>query len=316
MVEVVWLLRRRRSGDAEDDLAGPAGLAEFARANRWEARGEQPFDGHLEQGVHHVTCAIYRVPTSTALSGVRVGNTIFRDSYRTTVDGRAVIVSNGWTNIQTEAQYAPDHWRGVSVCAAELPSMLLLSRVSPRDEGAALGVSPDPTGNAEFDQRFVVSAPPDGARQVLTPAVQQQIMARDDWFFWVERYLFGCICPGAFASVDEVRERIDTVLGIIAAIPASVLPDHVDHAADDLIARISRLTSLEEAMAMLQQLTPADREQLAKSDTPLAAFADVRSPQEAMARLKTLDQSRTMQLLAMFMQVKDSQRADGSRPSQ
>ena len=42
-------------------------------------------------------------------------------------------------------------------------------------------------------------------------------MAREDWFFWVERYFFGCICPGAFTSVDEVRERIDVVLGVIAA---------------------------------------------------------------------------------------------------
>ena len=169
------------------------------------------------------------------MTAVRVGNTIFRDSYRTAVDGRTVIVSNGWTNIQTEIQKAPDHWLGVAACAAELPSMLQVSRVSPRDTGAALGLSPDPTGNAEFDQRFIVSAPPDSARQVLTPAVQ-------------------------------------------------------------------------EAMGMLQQLTPADRHQLAKSGTPLAAFGDVRSPQEARARFITLDQPRKMQLLAMFMQVKDSQR--------
>ena len=304
----MWLFRRRRGGDSGDDLPSPAGLAEFARANSWEARGERPFDGHLEDGVHRVTCAMYRVPASTAMTGVRVGNTIFRDSYRTRVDSRAVIVSNGWTNIQTEIQKAPDHWRGVAVCAAELPTMLPLARVSPRDTGAELGVSPDPTGNAEFDQRFVVSASPGRARQVLTPPVQQQIMARDDWFFWVERYFFGCISRGAFASVDEVRERIDILIGVIAAIPTSVLPDHVDHSADDLIARVNRLTSLEEAMAMLEQLTPADRDQLANSDTPLAAFADVRSPQEAMARFKTLDQARKMQLLAMFMQVKDSQR--------
>jgi hypothetical protein len=225
----VRLFRRHHGGSSGDDLPSPAGLAEFARANGWEARGERPFDGHLEDGVHRVTCAIYRVPASTAMSGVRVGNTIFRDSYRTAVDGCTVIVSNGWTNIQTEIRQAPDDWRGVSVCAGELPSMLLLARVSPRETGAGLGVSPDATGNAEFDQRFVVSAPPDSARHVLTPPVQQQIMARDDWFFWVERYFFGCISPGAFTSVDEVRERIDVVLGIIAAIPTAVLPGHVDH---------------------------------------------------------------------------------------
>jgi hypothetical protein len=85
-----------------------------------------------------------------------------------------------------------------------------------------------------------------------------------------------------------------------------VLPDHVDHSEDDLVARISQLTSLEDAMAMLQQLTPAERERLARSDTPLAALADVRTPQEAMARFKALDPQRKMQLITMFMRVKDA----------
>jgi hypothetical protein len=258
--------------------------------------------------VHRVTRAIHRVPSNTALAGIRIGTTIFRDSYRTAVDGRTVIVSNGWTNIQTEVRYAPDDWRGVAVCAAELPAVLPLARISPRKTGEELGASPSPTGNPDFDQCYVVSAPPDAAQEVLTAPVQEQIMTRDDWFFWIERYLFGCISPGAFTTVDEIRERIDAVLRIIAAIPTSVLPDRVDHAADDVIARISRLTSVEEAMSMLQHLTPADREQLAHSGTPLAAFADVRSPQEAMARLGTVDQQTKMELLAMFMRVKDAQR--------
>ena len=98
------------------------------------------------------------------------------------------------------------------------------------------------------------------------------------------------------------------VLAIVAAIPASVVPDHVDHAEDDVIARIDKLTSLEDAMALLQQLTPADRERLAKSDTPLSAFADVKTPQEAMARFKDLDQGRKMQLMATFMRIRESSR--------
>jgi len=58
----------------------------------------------------------------------------------------------------------------------------------------------------------------------------------------------------------------------------------------------------------LQQLTPEDRERLAKSNTPLAAFADVQTPAEAMARLKTLDQAQQAQVFAMFMKVKDQER--------
>ena len=61
-------------------------------------------------------------------------------------------------------------------------------------------------------------------------------------------------------------------------------------------------------MAFLQGLTPADREQLARSGSPLAALADVRTPKEAMARFRGLDQPRKMQLMMMFMEVKDQQR--------
>ena len=162
------------------------------------------------------------------------------------------------------------------------------------------------TGNAAFDERFVVAAMPGSIEWLLTSEVQQRIMAHDDWFVHVERYLLGCISKGPFRSVEEVTERIAEVLAIVAAIPSSVLPNHVDHSADDLIGRISGLTSIDEAMAVLQQLTPTDREQLARSDTPLASFADVRTPQDAVARLRALDPQRKMQLMAMFMKAKDT----------
>jgi hypothetical protein len=138
--------------------------------------------------------------------------------------------------------------------------------------------------------------------------VQQRIMARDDWVFCAERYLLGCVSRGPFHSADEVNRRISEVLALVAAIPASVLPGHVDHSQDDLIDRISRLTSVEDALAFLQQLTPGERERLARSDTPLAAFADVRTPEEAMARFQSLDQRQRMQLITMFAQVRDSRR--------
>ena len=246
-------LFRRHRDDPADDLPSPAGLAEFARAHGWEVAGERPFDGHLEEGVHRVTLAIHRVPSNTAQAGIRVGLTVFRDSYRTSINGRTVVVSNGWTNIQTEIQHAPDHWRGVAVCAAEMPSLLGLASVHPTSLRGAVGGPTVTTGNPAFDQRFVAVGAPDDTPALLTPQVQQRIIARDDWTFWIERYLFGCITPGAFESIDEIRGRIDEVLGIIDAIPTSVLPDHIDHSADDLIAQISRLTSLEEALAWLQR---------------------------------------------------------------
>lgn len=93
------------------------------------------------------------------------------------------------------------------------------------------------------------------------------------------------------------------MLGIVAAIPTSAVPDHIDHSADDVVARFSRLDSVDEALAKLQALTPADRDRLRQSDSPLAAFADVRTPLEAMARFQELDAQRRTQLLAMFQRV-------------
>ena len=65
---------------------------------------------------------------------------------------------------------------------------------------------------------------------------------------------------------------------------------------------------MQEGLTFLQQLTPGERDRLARSDSPLAALADVRTPQEAMARFTFFDPQRKMQVMAMFMRVKDSQR--------
>jgi hypothetical protein len=62
---------------------------------------------------------------------------------------------------------------------------------------------------------------------------------------------------GPFGSFDEATERLSEVLAIVVAIPESVLPSHVDHSQDDLIDRISRITSVEDALAFLQGLTRA-----------------------------------------------------------
>jgi hypothetical protein len=44
---------------------------------------------------------------------------------------------------------------------------------------------------------------------------------------------------------------------------------------------------------------------LAQSNTPLAAFADVTTPEQAMARFESLDVQQRMQLLGMFQRVED-----------
>lgn len=96
------------------------------------------------------------------------------------------------------------------------------------------------------------------------------------------------------------------MLGIVAAVPSNIAPAHTDHSVDDLLVRIGRIDTVDDALAFLQQLSDADRQRLAQSPTPLAKFADVRTPDEAIARLTSLSETERLQVLAMF------QKADGS----
>jgi hypothetical protein len=208
-------------------------------------------------------------------------------------------------DIQPELRYAADDWKGVAVCAVELPAILPIVCIQPRLYPAIVSVRPTPTGSAEFDAAFMLFSAP-GYEPFLVPAVQERIMARDDWVFLSERGLFGCVTKNAFASTGDMQDRIDHVLDIVASIPTEALPDHVDHSHDDLIARILQLKTIDEALAFLQGLSPDERTQLAASETPLAAFAEVQTPQQAMQRLQTLDQQQKMQLYAQFARVKDA----------
>ena len=268
------------------------GRPAFAAAQGWAPAGDRPFDGHLEDATAEINRTLHgaaRTLGSVRRQGLRIGDITFRDAYRGSVAGRTVIVANAWTNIGPEVRQGTGEWYGAAVCAVEL---LPLQCVQPRRDWFLVTGQPMPGSGA----------------QPLTPEVRQRIMAHDDWVFWAERYLLGCVSKGAFRSDGQVSQRIDEVLGVVAAIPSTVLPDHVDHAADDLIARAAQLTSMQQGLVFLQQLTPDERDRLARSDSPLAALADVRTPQEAMARLKSLNPQQKMQVMAMFMKVRDSQR--------
>jgi hypothetical protein len=61
-------------------------------------------------------------------------------------------------------------------------------------------------------------------------------------------------------------------------------------------------------MAFLQGLTDDDRRSLAASSSPLAPFADVQTPQEAMSRVRSPPQGQQMQLMGKFMRVRDKRR--------
>ena len=302
-------------GQVPGGFPGPvdaaSGLGQAAFTQGWQPVGDQPFDGHLEGRVPAVISCLWGMNRGEPKQQNYNTGTSFRDAFRGSVDGRMVTVANAWTLLLPPGVRRDPGFGAVGACVVELPSVLPILCVQPRRIHAVLGGMPAaPTGNPEFDQRFIVNAVAalGDARQVLTPEVQQRIMARDDWVFCAERYLLGCFSRGPFGSFDEATERLGEVLAIVAAIPESVLPSHVDHSQDDLIDRISRITSVEDALAFLQGLTPGERERLAQSGTPLAAFADCRTPEEAMGRFQSLDQGQRMQLIAMFSEVRDARR--------
>ena len=303
-------------GGFPGQFPGPPGaasvLGQAAFAQGWQPVGDQPFDRRLEDQVAPVISCLWGMSRGVPRQQDENRGTNFRDAFRGSVDGRNVTVANAWTYLLPPGIRRDPGFGGAGCCAVELPSVLPILCVQPRRIHPVLGMHATPAGSPEFDQHCIVNAVPAGMlgdpQQVLTPEVQQRIMARDDWVFLAEGYLLGCFSRGPFRSFDEATQRLSEVLAIVAAIPESVLPSRVDHSQDDLVDRISRLTSVEDALAFLQGLTPGDRERLAQSDTPLAAFADCQTPEEAMARFQSLDQGQRLQLITMFTQVRDARR--------
>ena len=226
---------------------------------------------------------------------------LYHDAYRGTRDGRGVTVANAWIAIEAVVA-GGEHVEGAAVTAVELDSSHdRRHRAAPATPGHPRAEVP--TGNPSFDSAYRVVGMARLAEGVVTPEMQQRISARDDWTFIAEDTTFISICREPFATADEVSQRISDVLAIVAALPASVAPAQVDHSADDLLARIAHIDTVEQALAFLQQLSDADRQRLAASPTPLAKFADVRSPDEAIARMMALPEMERLQLLAMFQKA-------------
>jgi hypothetical protein len=59
--------------------------------------------------------------------------------------------------------------------------------------------------------------------------------------------IHGTVKNGAICSADEVSQRVDELLAILAAIPEAMLPGGIDHSQDGLVARINQLDSVEDA---------------------------------------------------------------------
>jgi hypothetical protein len=292
------LFRRHRTVDPSPERI--PGLRDAMFGQGWTPAPPRPFDGNLEDICTHIALAMHGIGHPGGTPYQQDSN--FHDAYAGQVDGRRVTVANAFLKLDVDGTPMPFSFRGTSICAAELPTMVLGLVVQPRRmrHQVARSFHEIETGDPVFDERYVVRGGDDLAGQLMTPDIRQLMSARDDWVFVSQQALFGCVGRGAFTTVDEVRQRVADVMAIVRAIPTTVMPDHIDRSVDDLMTRIAAVDDIDGALALLQSLSDDDRARLAASDTPLAVMADVRTPEEALQRFESLDQASRMQLLAMF----------------
>jgi hypothetical protein len=280
------------------------GLAEVAAAHGWQPAEAASLDREMRERLYDLACDLYGLPGGSIGMdlGRGSGGIGLRDTFRLSDAGRTVTVANGRAGLHNELRLATGPPMEIALCAVELPTILAPGRIQSRRYPEPRHLRNAPTGNPAFDERYLTALQPVGAVW-LTPEVQQRILAHDDWVLLCTGGVLSCVTQGSFESGDDVVARVRDVLDLLAAIPTSVLPDHLDRSVDDLGARIARIESVEDAITFLQGLSDGDRERLAQSGTPLAGFADVRTPDEAMARFQALDPARQMQLMALFMRA-------------
>ena len=291
---------RSRSRSSGWDDAVP-GLGDLVRSWGWEPIADPPFGSRLSDLIHRFSWILYDRPfTRLTQAWGGPGPTVFNNVYEGRVETGRLVVANAWTNIGPQELVGLYEMQGVAVCAVELASLSPFFVLQPRALPPVDHFVPVPTGHPDFDDRFFVAMVPGLDPSVLNEGVRQRISAHEDWAFAGHDSWLVCVSREAFESADEVKRRVDEVVGLVAAFPRSVLPAHVDHSVDDLAQRIRQLHSADDAIVFLEQLTPDERDRLARSDTPLAGFSDIRTRDEAIARFGALDVPQRMQLLAMF----------------
>jgi hypothetical protein len=152
----------------------------------WAPVTGAPFDGRLDGAIAEINRVVHGASRNIIDSAaLRVGATVFRDVYRTSVAGRSVTIANAWTEIEAQVRFADEHWNSCSVVAIELPTILGEIGVRPRHlPPDNRYLAPTPTGDPGFDSAFVVTGGP-GALPLLTPPVRARIAVRSDWYVHV-----------------------------------------------------------------------------------------------------------------------------------
>ncbi len=229
-----------------------------------------------------------------------IPNMFFTDVFTGTIDGRQVTVANVRTPMEAMSLNYMAKVHSTSLVVLEMTTLVPYS-VEPRARHQVFKHLEMPTGDAAFDAEFrVAGLIAMGESPFASAEVRQRIAAHNDWIFSFDGPLLACIGRSHFEEGDELTDRVHEVIGVVTAFPASVAPAQVDHSVDDLLVRIGELDSVEDAIAFLGTLTPEDRQRLAQSPTPLAKFADVKTPDEITERFMSLDMNSRLQVLAMF----------------
>jgi len=296
---------KRHHRDGPPGVTSVAGLDSYAAAQGWQPRPSPAVAADLVAPVHALCRVMLGMGRADphVYGGQSKPHTHYHDAWQFRAGDRDVTIANAWTpTARPKLPLGTFVEAPTAVCAVELPAPLPFSGIESRRFHPSSIVPEVATGVAELDDRFRVLA---GAGRVgpavFPPELVALLVSRDDRSFLTLGLSFVSVRLGAFRDVDEVTAAVEETLAIVRAIPTSVIPAVIDRSGDDLAQRIAKLESVEDAIALLQSLSDDDRSRLAASQSPLASFAWVRTPEEALDHFNSLDDSQRMAVLATVM---------------
>lgn len=279
-----------------------AGLPELAAARHWPSVEGVPVSSELADEVHRLAWVLQGLEYSRWIyntTDVR-HSTVYRDAYAVDAGGHRMVVANAWTNIGPQKVVHYLEMTGIALCVAEhckLPPFIVQPAALPLVDDQ---VAPTPTGDADFDGRFVTRFPIPGTLDLMSDDIRRRIGAHDDWAFACLAGDLLVASTGAFRSADAVAARLDEVVDLVAAFEDLTVAKASDPETAALLERASHLTTLEDALALLFGLNTHERDLLANSNTPLAPFAHVTTEDEALATFQAMDKVEHMRLMAML----------------
>jgi hypothetical protein len=289
--------RRAEHGTAFDEVPG---LAAAVGRRGMRPTGEEPFDVRTEGMIRRVSRTLHGLPARPLRPHMGIAPMFFTDAFRGTIDDGEVTLANVHTPTETMDPSVAAHVHMTSLVAMEIATILPIQGIEPRQRESAFHGPEAPTADSAFDERFRVAPLVGSGSDVLTTEVRRLISTREDRSFACVDTTLLSIAKEPFVTSDDALQAIDEVAAIVRALPASIVPATIDHSVDDLFVRMDNLHSVDEAIVFLGELSDGDRKRLAASPTPLARFAQVRTPDEITTLFLSLPEADRLAILAMF----------------